>query len=236
MTSGNEKPKTNTDKYGNNNITYSGIVVGDVEFSHEIYEEKFYTAMVKSYRTNSENFDLIPVTLSERFGDFEKVADGVFIKVIGQWRTRNVQISEEKRMLSQNLFAQTLYVVEDPSSFEYENVLKVRGFLTHKPKFRTTPLGRKISDAIIAVNRNYGKSDYIPTIIWGRGAELAANKLDVGMEIIAEGRIQSREYTKIKDGGEKEVKTVYEFSVRNLWHDDKMICGSIDRRKTPVSE
>lgn len=218
----NYKPQN----YSTNNIIYSGIIVGDAKFSHEVLGELFYTIMVKSYRKNPETFDIIPVLVSERIIDIEQLNDGVFVKLSGQWRTRNVRVNEERTTLEQSLFTHTIEIVTDTENFVYDNILKVTGYLTRKPVLRITPRGKKIADCKIAVNRAFKKSDYIPTIIWGRGAQYISSRFDAGTEVVAEGRIQSREYFKTLEDGTVITGTVYEYSVRNLWVDDKLICGN----------
>lgn len=240
MTNENKKTVDQNALHYTNIITYSGIVVGDLTFSHNAYGESFYSIMVKSYRKNINNYDIVPVILSERFIDLNKVSDGTVIRIEGQWRTRNVDKEDGRKKLEQFLFVQSFEILADNidelEHFNYENVLKIKGYVTKKPSFRTTPLGRKITDVMIAVNRPYGKSSYIPCVIWGRGAESASIHLDIGSKITAEGRIQSREYYKTTSDGNRETKVVYEYSISNLWLEDKLICGNIRTTNSTTEE
>lgn len=188
-----------------------GVVLSDLKFSHKTYGEIFYT-FVLGIERRSGYIDEINVMVSERliFENPPRIDD--FLEIKGQVRTYN-ELVDEKNKLNVVVFAKEIYPSEN---FGYnENYIYLEGFLCKPPIKRTSPLGREICDMMLAVNRMYNKSDYIPCIAWGRNAGYA-EKLGVGTKLAVEGRIQSREYKKKLDGGAAEMRKAFEVSVVKL--------------------
>ena len=192
----------------NNKIEISGIVSSESRFSHKIYGEEFYNFDISVERL-SGSADIIPVTISERLFNKDELTVGKEIKIDGQIRSYNSS-SESRNRLVISVFAREIYYGEGNN----ENAVQLNGFICRKPVYRTTPMGREIADILIAVNRAYNKSDYIPCIIWGRNARYAG-KLEVGDNIKITGRIQSRKYQKKTENGAEE-RTAYEISVSKI--------------------
>lgn len=198
----------------NNVASLFGEVVSEFAYNHEVFGEKFYKFYLKIDRF-SETSDIIPVTISERMIDVAKDYKGKLIEVHGQFRSYN-RHGEGKSRLILSVFARELNFVEldegnMPESSKANSVY-LDGYICKEPVYRRTPYGREIADVMIAVNRPYSKSDYIPCIVWGRNARYVS-RLDVGTHIQLEGRIQSREYLKKLDDESYETKTAYEVSV-----------------------
>lgn len=188
-----------------------GVVLSDLKFSHKTYGEIFYT-FVLGIERRSGYIDEINVMVSERliFENPPHIDD--FLEIKGQVRTYN-ELVEEKNKLNVVVFAKEIYPSE---GFGYnENYIYLEGFLCKTPIKRTSPLGREICDMMLAVNRMYNKSDYIPCIAWGRNAGYA-EKLGVGTKLAVEGRIQSREYKKKLDDGAAELRKAFEVSLVKL--------------------
>lgn len=188
-----------------------GVVLSDLKFSHKTYGEIFYT-FVLGIERRSGYIDEINVMVSERliFENPPHIDD--FLEIKGQVRTYN-EVVAEKNKLNVVVFAKEIYLSEN---FGYnENYIYLEGFLCKPPLKRTSPLGREICDMMLAVNRMYNKSDYIPCIAWGRNAGYA-EKLGVGTKLAVEGRIQSREYKKKLDDGTAEIRRAFEVSVVKL--------------------
>lgn len=195
----------------NNIVTVSGEIVSDYVFSHEVYGEKFYSFNLESKRLSS-NSDILPVTISERLGVFEDFKKGTNVTISGQLRSYN-DFSQQKNHLILTVFTKDM----QPEDYEKSlpNQVILNGFLCKTPIYRTTPFGREISDILLAVNRAYNKSDYIPCIAWGRNARFA-EKLNVGDNIKIMGRIQSRDYQKKLEDGTVLEKTAYEVSISKM--------------------
>lgn len=177
----------------NNNILLIGKIVSECVFSHEIYGEDFYTIYLDVSRL-SEVFDTLPITISERLIDKSKLKIGETIEVIGQIRSYN-SILENKNHLILTVFAKEINYDLISSQNKNPNQLTLNGFICKPPIYRKTPFGREICDILLAVNRSYNKSDYIPCIIWGRNAKFVGN-LEVSNNIKVSGRMQSRKYNK----------------------------------------
>lgn len=193
----------------NNQVTLSGTIASEFIFSHELFGEKFYTAYVAVSRT-SEAIDLLPVMFSDRIINIHGNYLDMQIQIIGQFRSYN-QPDEHRNRLILNVFALDYEWMDET---ENANTAILEGFICKPPIYRKTPLGREIADVMLAVNRPYGKSDYIPCICWGRNARYAES-LEVGDCVRFFGRIQSREYTK-KIGDIEEKRSAYELSVSTL--------------------
>ena len=197
----------------NNQVTLIGTIVSEFTYSHELFGEGFYMTSIKVDRL-SESADIIPMMISERLVDVNADYTGEKIIVNGQFRSYN-RHEERKNRLVLSVFAREIEFVDEIAENARTNQIFLDGFICKEPIYRKTPLGREIADLLLAVNRPYGKSDYIPCVCWGRNARYASN-LDVGLRVTAKGRIQSREYTKKHDDGTVEMKTAYEVSISRL--------------------
>ena len=203
----------NTESYTENNkVIIAGTVASVPEFSHEVYEEMFYTFMLDTPRL-SEAHDTVRVTISEKFlmGDGLHLGDSVLIH--GQFRSYNNFTNVGNRLVL-TVFVKDIESYDD-SQEKSMNSIYLNGYICKKPVYRTTPFGREIADILLAVNRSYNKSDYIPCIAWGRNAKFA-ECLNVGDNVVIKGRIQSREYQKRLSETEVESKTAFEVSVSRL--------------------
>lgn len=188
----------------NNRVLLVGTVSEDFVLDHEIYGEKFYSLMIATKRASGA-IDFIPVLVSERLFDVNESYYGKTVQIMGEYRSRN----SEDRKLRLNVFANSFEVVSCDA--KHINEIYMEGFICKEPKYRITPLGRQIAEIILAVNRRYDKSDYLPCIAWGRNASFVS-RAEVGTKLAIEGRIQSREYKKVIDGKE-EYRVAYEISV-----------------------
>lgn len=203
-----------TDKvFDNNQVNIAGKVVGDFEFSHEVFGEGFYVLEVEVKRL-SDSADVIPLMVSERLMDVTRDYKGTYVEIAGQFRSYNKH-EEEKNKLVLSVFAREVKVCEDDYESLKPNSIFLDGYICKPPIYRKTPLGREIADLLLAVNRPYGKSDYIPCISWGRNARFA-EKFSVGGHIHVWGRIQSREYQKKISEMDVERRIAYEVSVSKL--------------------
>ena len=202
-------------EFDNNKVTLSGEIVSNFEFSHEIFGEGFYTTMLASERTSNKK-DIIPIMVSERLVE-AKDWTGRFVRVSGQFRSYNKHESEKNRLVLSVFAREFEDITDNQIEFEFydNNEISLDGYICKQPIYRKTPLGREIADILLAVNRPYGKSDYIPCIAWGRNARFASG-LEVGTRLQIEGRIQSREYQKQISDDEYETRTAYEVSVSKL--------------------
>ena len=197
----------------NNQVTVMGEIASEFEFSHEVFGEGFYMLELLVKRL-SDSFDRIPVMISERLIDVTKDYRGEFIQISGQFRSYN-RHEEKKNRLVLSVFAREAVFAEATDDKIKSNQIFLDGFICKPPVYRKTPLGREIADMLVAVNRPYGKSDYIPCISWGRNARFAAN-FEVGSRVQIWGRIQSREYVKRLEDDRTEKRTAYEVSVIKL--------------------
>ena len=201
----------------NNVITLVGKIVSERRFSHEVYGEGFYIFDMEVPRL-SENSDIIPVTVSERIlNDDFKI--GARVKIDGQFRSYN-NYENEKNKLVLTVFVKDIVLVSEEDDSHNPNEIILNGFICKKPIYRTTPFGREISDILLAVNRAYNKSDYIPTIAWGRNSRFCQT-LSVGENIRVWGRLQSREYQKKISDTEVVKKIAYEVSISKMEKVDK---------------
>ena len=194
----------------NNKVYVLGEIVSDAVFSHEVYGEGFYEFFVRVARLSGQA-DVLPVTLSERLIQDGMLTKGKSICALGQFRSYN-KIENGKSRLMLTVFVRELL---DSLPEKNPNSILLSGYICKPPIYRTTPFNREIADVLIAVNRAYNKSDYIPCIAWGRNARFVKN-LNVGERIAISGRIQSREYQKKFSDSEMRVMTAYEVSVSKL--------------------
>ena len=190
-----------------------GEIISDFTFSHEIYGEGFYMVDVEVSRL-SESSDIIPLMVSERLLNVKEDYKGAYISVTGQFRSYN-RHEERKNRLVLSVFAKEIEFISEVPEGEKTNQIYLDGYICKEPIYRKTPLGREIADLLLAVNRPYGKSDYIPCICWGRNARYASN-FQVGSRCLVWGRIQSREYMKKISEEEMERRVAYEVSVSKL--------------------
>jgi primosomal replication protein N len=203
-----------TDKvFDNNQVSIAGEVISDFTFSHDVFGEGFYVLEVVVSRL-SNSYDMIPVMVSERLIDVKQDYKGKFVEVLGQFRSYN-RHEESKNKLVLSVFAREIKMVDELSENAKPNHIFLDGFVCKPPIYRKTPLGREIADVLLAVNRPYGKSDYIPCICWGRNARFAET-FAVGGHVQIWGRIQSREYQKKVNEVDFEKRIAYEVSVSKL--------------------
>ncbi len=194
----------------NNKVFISGEIVSNAEFSHEVYGEGFYEMNVLVKRLSGQG-DVLPVTISERLIEDKDLKIGSTINALGQFRSYN-KLVDGKSKLMLTVFIRELVsypVIKNPNS------IVLVGYVCKPPVYRTTPFNREIADVLIAVNRSYNKSDYIPCIAWGRNARFAKN-IAVGEKVALSGRIQSREYQKKISETETKTLTAYEVSISKL--------------------
>ena len=199
--------------FDNNQVSVAGEGVRGFEFSHEVFGEGFYSLQIRVGRL-SDSFDVIPLMISERLMDVKKDYQGQYIEVLGQFRSYNRHEATRNRLVL-SVFAREVNVCEEEDASVKPNHIYLDGFICKAPVYRKTPLGREISDLLVAVNRPYGKSDYIPCICWGRNARFAAD-FTVGGHIHIWGRIQSREYVKKLSEWESVKRVAYVVSVSKI--------------------
>ena len=203
----------------NNHLILVGKVTSEKRFSHEIYGEKFYIFDMEIPRL-SDTTDIIPVTASERIISDELLTIGNKLIIKGQFRSYNSYQNERSKLIL-TVFAKDILTEDNLNEEELEftkktsNEVTLVGYICKQPIYRQTPFGREIADVILAVNRAYNKSDYIPTIAWGRNARFCQN-LEVGTEVKIIGRVQSRNYEKKYEDGTVEQRVAYEVSVASL--------------------
>lgn len=197
----------------NNNINLIGKVVSDYEFNHEVYGEGFYSFFIETNRL-SNSIDTLPVTISERLINNDIIKKGNMVEISGQIRSYN-NYSENKNRLILTVFVREIKEVDLSTQNKNPNQVTLNGYICKKPIYRTTPFGREITDILLAVNRAYNKSDYIPCISWGRNA-VFSNRLEVGENLLISGRMQSRIYQKKLENGETLEKTAYEVSISKI--------------------
>ena len=199
--------------FENNQVTMIGEIVSEFEFSHEVYGEGFYLVDISVSRL-SDSVDYIPLMVSERLVDVTPSYIGETISVSGQFRSYN-RHEEKKNRLILSVFVRELEFVDEIEDDIKSNQIYLDGYICKEPIYRKTPLGREIADLLVAVNRSYGKSDYIPCICWGRNARYASS-FEVGSHVEVYGRIQSREYIKKIGEEQTEKRVAYEVSVNKI--------------------
>lgn len=222
----------------NNYLTLVGKVTGEKRFSHEIYGESFYIFDLSIDRL-SGNADIIPVTVSERLIKDDMLQEGKTLLVKGQFRSYN-SYDNGRNKLVLTVFTKDIMEVEENQNEEENEIVKkdivtnevvLVGYICKKPIYRQTPFGREISDILLAVNRAYNKSDYIPCIAWGRNARFCQD-LEVGTQVKIVGRVQSRTYEKKFEDGTVEQRIAYEVSVGSL----EVVEESNDEQETEATE
>lgn len=197
----------------NNRVSIIGEIVSEFKFSHEVFGEGFYVTDVAVSRL-SDMSDTIPLMVSERLVDVTKNLTGQLVEAAGQFRSYNRHEGNKNRLVL-SIFVREWQLVDENLEAGKTNQIFLDGFICKSPVYRKTPLGREISDLLIAVNRPYGKSDYIPCIAWGRNARFAST-FEVGGRIQIWGRVQSRDYVKKLSEEDTEKHTAYEVSVSKI--------------------
>lgn len=196
-----------------NNVVLVGKVREELKFSHSIYGEGFYNTTLEIPRL-SDVTDVLPITISERLLQNMELEEGVDLMISGQLRSYNKMVEGSNRLILTTFVREVDFIISEEEN-KNPNQIYLDGFICKKPSYRTTPFGREITDLLIAVNRPYNKSDYIPCIAWGRNARFAQG-LEIGQRIKLWGRIQSREYQKKYPNGEVENKIAYEVSISKM--------------------
>ncbi len=199
----------------NNQVSIVGEIVSDFQYSHEVYGEGFYMVEVAVSRL-SNYADYIPLMISERLIDTTQNYIGEKVYATGQFRSYN-RHEEMKNRLILSVFVREIQFIDGEWDEEEmkSNLITLDGYVCKEPVYRKTPLGREIADLLVAVNRSYGKSDYIPCICWGRNARFASG-FGIGSHVEVIGRIQSREYVKKISDEETERRVAYEVSVSKI--------------------
>lgn len=199
----------------NNKVYLCGKVVSEPKFSHEIYGEGFYDINLEVPRLSTQS-DIIPITISERLFSDKNLHIGLNIAVLGQFRSYNKLVDNKSKLIL------TVFVREicEPIADLNSNIVELVGYVCKEPIFRTTPFHREICDMLLAVNRAYNKSDYLPCIAWGRNARFVS-ELAVGQKVYLTGRIQSRDYQKKTDSG-VESRTAFEVSINKISLDNNI--------------
>ncbi|WP_024735342.1 single-stranded DNA-binding protein [Enterocloster asparagiformis] len=198
----------------NNKVSIIGEIVSGFTFSHKVFGEGFYMVDVSVKRLSGQA-DIIPLMVSERLIDVHKNYIGCTIEALGQFRSYNRHEDVRNRLLL-SIFVREVHFMEEFTDYTKTNQIFLDGYICKAPIYRKTPLGREIADILLAVNRPYGKSDYIPCISWGRNARYTSS-LSVGTKVKIWGRIQSREYTKAISETECEERIAYEVSISKMY-------------------
>lgn len=193
----------------NNKVYLSGTVATTPTFSHEVMGEGFYDFTLDVQRLSGQ-YDKVPITISERLMVDQSFEIGEIIGVYGQLRSYNKVVGERSKLVLK-VFVRELGIGDDSNP----NYIEIEGYVCKPTVYRTTPFGREICDVLLAVNRAYNKSDYIPCIAWGRNARFAES-FSVGDKVLVTGRIQSREYQKGLEDGSYEYRTAYEVSINKV--------------------
>ena len=203
----------------NNYLVLIGEIISEKKFSHEIYGESFYLFNLEVPRL-SQNADIIPITISERLIANFNLEMGKKIVVEGQFRSYNSYENERNRLVLTVFAKDIMEYNEEEMKDKVSNEVTLNGYVCKKPIYRQTPFGREIADLLLAVNRAYNKSDYIPCIAWGRNARFCEN-MEIGTEVKIVGRVQSRIYEKKFEDGRVEERVAYEVSIASLEVIDK---------------
>ena len=217
----------------NNFVKLGGAVASNLELSHEIYGEKFYRFYIEIDRLSGLS-DKIPVIISERLIDTENFELGKLVYIEGQYRSYNQVLETGKSKLILSVFVKNIETEGLDEKIKTVNSLTLVGCICKPPIYRKTPLGRDIADVLVAVNRAYNKSDYIPCILWGRNAKFCQT-LGIGTNVKLEGRIQAREYEKKYEDGTVEKRVAYEVSVSKFEEEGKEV-ESQEEEKENIEE
>lgn len=203
----------------NNKLIVAGKIISEPVFNHEVFGEKFYIINLEVNRLSTLS-DVLPMMISDRLIEFSQLPVGQYIKIKGELRSFNKHEHKQNRLLL-SLFVREIKLIEETEEIQ-PNYICIDGYICKPPLFRVTPRGREITDVLIAVNRSYNKSDYIPCICWGRNARYVG-RLPIGSRVKMWGRIQSREYSKKIDENNTLHRVVYEVSVNKLEHKEEIL-------------
>ena len=204
--------------FENNKGFLQGVVETEPAYNHTAFDEKFYTFNLKVARLSGQ-FDILPINISSHMSGFEQIKVGAEIALVGQFRSHNMLDDQNKSRLILSVFCKELCALDFNAN---PNVIEMSGYICKNPIFRVTPFNRQICDVLLAVNRQYNKSDYIPCICWGRNAEFVS-AMPVGAKVTITGRIQSREYNKVVEGSATPIKkTAYEVSVNRVIEENQL--------------
>ncbi|MBQ3108288.1 MAG: single-stranded DNA-binding protein [Clostridia bacterium] len=193
-----------------NSATIAGSLVRELTYSHSIYGETFYDGLLAVPRLSGTE-DILPFTVSDRLLKNVAICPGRFYSISGQMRSYNKHDSASNRLVL-TVFARSIEALD---AEECRNEIELTGYLCKPPVYRKTPFSREIADLLLAVNRSYNKSDYLPCIAWGRNARFVS-ELPVGQHLRVEGRVQSRSYQKQLADGTVESRTAYEVSINTM--------------------
>ncbi len=197
----------------NNYIMLFGKITSEKKFSHEIYGESFFNFDLEIPRLSGIS-DIIPITISERLIANFDLSLGKQVVIEGQFRSYNTYEDSKSRLIL-TVFVKEIREKGEDEEIKVPNEVQLVGHICRKPIYRKTPFGREIADILVAVNRAYNKSDYIPCITWGRNARFCEN-MQIGTELKLVGRVQSRPYEKKHEDGTVEQRTAYEVSISSL--------------------
>lgn len=203
----------NYEQMNNNKVFLKGEVMTEHKYSHETFGEAFYELSIGVERLSGTK-DILPITVSEKFISNGKFDVGKTICIKGQFRSYN-KLEKDKSKLMLTVFVRE---VLDNDTDINSNIIEITGYICKPPVYRTTPFNREICDVLLAVNRSYNKSDYLPCIAWGRNARFIKDA-GVGQKVNIVGRIQSREYQKTAEDGSAQNKTAYEISITRVSRD-----------------
>lgn len=202
-------------EFNNNRVYLFGKVVSEPKFSHEVYGEGFYDINLEVNRLSLQ-FDIIPITISERLFKEKDLKIGTDLAVLGQFRSYNKFVDGKSKLMLTVFVREIVEPVEDQNT----NIIELEGYICKEPIYRTTPFKREICDLLLAVNRAYNKSDYLPCIAWGRNARFVS-EMAVGEKLYLTGRIQSRQYQK-KVEENLETRIAYEVSISKISQEDNL--------------
>ena len=197
--------------YWNENAgRFVGCVLSEPVFSHENHGEDYFRIMLQIARL-SGSADTLPLLVSRTQLEQTPVFAGERLAAEGEVRSFNNRSGVGSKLVL-TVFVRTLRSAQadEPDC----NRLTLQGTLCRAPIYRRTPLGREICDLTLAVNRRYGRADYLPCICWGTVARNCAERA-VGDELRLEGRFQSRSYVK-KLGEQSVSRTAYEVSAMSV--------------------
>ena len=195
-----------------NKVLLKGKIIDTLEIAYECFGENFLKTKLSCKRSSGTE-DILPVIFPERIGNIESIQPGTCIEINGEIRTCNKHDSDKNKLLI-NVYCNEFNIIQEEEFYPSDDI-ELNGYICKEPVYRKTPLGREIADLLLAVNRKFGKSDYIPCICWGRNARFAA-RFEVGVHVQIWGRIQSREYVKRLNEDEVEKRTAYEVSVSKI--------------------
>ena len=191
-----------------NLVQLRGEAIEEPALSHENHGQRFYRFLLSVRRLSGQADHLPVIATGEQLQPLLPLS-GRRLAVEGQLRSFNNKSGQGSRLVI-SVLARSLA----PTQEEDQNDILLSGVICKPPVLRRTPLGRCISDMMLAVNRRYGRADYLPCIAWGQVA-MVTGHIAVGDTLAREGRVQSRIYTKVTDWGAEE-RTAYEVSIMHL--------------------